>query len=418
MIRHIVKLIKKQWQKNVWIVLELFIVFALMWYIVDYFSILTISSRTPVAFETDNTYTVDLAHYQPHNPNHVIYEKDSDEPALNYLRIVDQIRNHPDVVKVSLGQWHYPYCTSNRSDNYHRDSLSTQAQILYVTPDYFDIFKVHPAGGGDPTQLGKALENGIIISRSMEQNLFPNSSAIGQLIYKKDSSDVFRVTGVSVTMKDHLYSKERDIIFLPFKEQGMFGKNETYLENYYSISFQASPRLDEKDFAATFKDEMKTRLSIGNFYLTGITPINDIREFQLKAGGIYESLQNRIGFMVFFLFNVFLGIIGTFWLRIEKRKEEIGLRIAVGSSRGDVMKLMITESILLMMIALIPALLVWLNLILAEILPVDVINITWQRCLLTTIFTILPVCLIIILATWYPARKSASIQPAEALHYE
>jgi hypothetical protein len=37
--------------------------------------------------------------------------------------------------------------------------------------------------------------------------------------------------------------------------------------------------------------------------------------------------------MAFLLINVFFGIVGTFWLWTENRRSEIGLRMAIGSSK-------------------------------------------------------------------------------------
>lgn len=418
MIKHIFKLIKAQWKNNIWIILELFIVLSLMWYVVDYFSVMYISSRTPVGFEIKDTFVANLAHYQKDNPNHIAYEENSEEPGQNFFRIVDRIRNHPDVIDISIGQWHFPYCTSNTFDSYRHDSLVTYAQILHVTPAYFQMFKIHPAGKNNPSLLGEALEKGVIISSSMEEILFPGSNATGQTIFNKDSTDNYYVAGVATSLKNHLFTRPGIYIYFPFREHMVIGKNEPDILTFTDITFQTRPGMNEKDFVTSFKKEMNTQLRIGNFYCTGVTPINELREFALKSGGVYEAIQNRTGFAVFFLVNVFLGVIGAFWLRIKRRKEEIGLRIALGSSRRKVMKLMIMESIILMVMAAIPTMLIWFNLVNLEVLSVRNADITWQRLLLNTALTFIPLILVILLATWYPARRSANIQPAEALHYE
>lgn len=417
MIQQIFKIILKQWKKNSWIILEMFLVFALMWYIVDFFSILFLNSRTPVGFDIENTYVVNISHIQPDNPKHINYKEDSDKPALNFLRIVERIRNYPDIEKVSIGQFHYPYCTSNISDIYTRDTLRANANILYLTPEYFDVFNVHPADGGSPEQLGEVLKSGVIISRSIEEHLFPGEKATEKVIFDSDSNKI-RIVGVTTYLKENPYTRPGSYLMKPFREQMLMGEDESHLVLYANIAFRTRPGIQGKDFADKFMKEMKTQLAIGNYYVTGISSLTELRNFNLRVTGIYESLQNRGGFTIFFLANIFLGVIGTFWLRIEKRKEEIGLRMAVGSSRNEIMKQMMGESFALMLIALFPALLVWINLILTDILPSRTLDITWQRFLLNTLFTIIPITIVIALATWYPARRSMSIQPAEALHYE
>ena len=52
--------------------------------------------------------------------------------------------------------------------------------------------------------------------------------------------------------------------------------------------------------------------------------------------------------MVFMLVNVFFGIIGTFWLRMQNRKGEIGLRMALGAHRITLERYMYTEGLCLL----------------------------------------------------------------------
>jgi putative ABC transport system permease protein len=146
--------------------------------------------------------------------------------------------------------------------------------------------------------------------------------------------------------------------------------------------------------------------------------LSELREFTLNRFGIYESIQYRAGFAAFFLLNVFLGVIGTFWLRVKKRKEEIGLRIAVGSSRNMLMRQMLAESLLLMAIAVIPAALVWINIVAVGLMPEDLIDFSARRFAINTLLSIGLMSIAVVLATWYPARRAAAMQPAAALHYE
>lgn len=52
--------------------------------------------------------------------------------------------------------------------------------------------------------------------------------------------------------------------------------------------------------------------------------------------------------MAFMLVNVFFGIIGTFWLRMQNRKGEIGLRMALGAHRITLERYMYTEGLCLL----------------------------------------------------------------------
>lgn len=418
MIRHAVKLIRKQWNKNIWIILELFIVLSLMWYMVDTFSVMWINSRTPVGFDIKDTYLVNVVSYQAENPRYINYPEGSEEPGQNYLRILEQLRNHPDVVGVSMGKWHYPYFQGSMNYGFRHDSINEVAQIYRVIPDYFDVFNVCPDGGGSSSQLSEALQDGVILSKTFREKLIPQGQAVGQNILNYDSTATYRVNGVTTLMKEHLFRRPKSYIYLPFRENDLIGQNDRQIVGNTDICIRTRPGFNEADFAAAFKDEMNQRLAIGNFYLADVVPLSQAKEDMLKWQGIYESIQNGTALIIFFLFNIFLGVLGTFWLRIEKRKEEIGLRMAVGSARSTIMRQMLTESLILLCIALIPAVIVWMNIVVMDILPADHADVDCRRLALNTLFTLAPLTVIILLATWYPARKSARLHPADALHYE
>jgi putative ABC transport system permease protein len=407
-----------QWRRNVWIALELFIILSVMWYIVDFFSVMYLSGRTPEGFDTADTYKVTLSRMQPENPGFTLYEADSEEPARNFLRIVDRVRLHPAVETVSIGQWHYPYCEASTNNFFVNDTLKSLVNILTVTPDYFRVFRVKPDGGGDPEELAATLERGYIITRTVETELFGDASAIGQEIMKMPDSALYRIAGVATVMKQYAYTRPRPYIFFPFEEHTLMGKNERDILGRTDICFRIRPGAGGRDFVATFKEEMKAQLVTGNFFLADVTPVSVLRERMLKSRGVTETVQYRTGFTLFFLINAFLGVIGTFWLRVEKRRGEIGVRMAMGSSRRRVMTQMIAEGLLLATLALVPAVVVWFNLIAADVMAVDIVDFTWQRFLLNGILTVGLTDLAVALATWYPARRSARLHPADALHYE
>ncbi|MDL2310265.1 FtsX-like permease family protein [Parabacteroides sp. OttesenSCG-928-B22] len=417
MIKHLFKLINKQWRKNIWIVLELFLVISLFWYVVDFFSVLFINSRTPVGFDIENTYKINMGVYSPNSNNYTLHEAGSHEPAENFLRIIERIRQHPEVEVVSLGHLHYPYCLSSSNTNYKLDSVIISTQILSVTPEYFDAFRVKLSKSNDKTYIENALREGLIISKTINDELSPDVSLIGKTIFKYDDTPTF-VSEVTNPIKRHEYSVPTNYIFIPFEEKSLFGKNEQEIWENVDICIRVRSGKSAQNFPASFKKEMKNELGIGNFFLADIVPMDNLRKEIFKMESIYKSIQYRSAFTVFFLVNIFLGIIATFWLRIEKRKGEIGIRIAIGSTRNQIQVQMLMESFILMLIALIPAIIVWVNIVRSDLLSTTYLPVTTQRLVLNTLITLVLVIIAIVAGTWYPAQRSAKTEVAEALHYE
>lgn len=69
MTSHLFKLIYNQRRSNGWIVLELFLIFILIWVLVDFFSVLYLTARTPVGADITDTYLVKLS-MTPQSSNH------------------------------------------------------------------------------------------------------------------------------------------------------------------------------------------------------------------------------------------------------------------------------------------------------------------------------------------------------------
>ena len=129
-------------------------------------------------------------------------------------------------------------------------------------------------------------------------------------------------------------------------------------------------------------------------------------------------IPEQIAVMGFLLFNIFLGIIGTFWFRTEQRKGEMGLRTALGSTRFSLKGIMIAEGLLLLTLIAIPALLICFNLHVSELTKGFYMDYTIARFVAGFFITYLVMAVMIILGIWYPAHQMVRLEPADALRYE
>ena len=82
--------------------------------------------------------------------------------------------------------------------------------------------------------------------------------------------------------------------------------------------------------------DMQGKLSIGPYYLYDINSYGDMKEaFDIEQGTV-NYLNTTYAVILFFVFNIFLGMLGTFWFRTRKNRSEIALRMALGCSRMNV----------------------------------------------------------------------------------
>lgn len=421
MLKHILKLIKAQGKSNAWVFVELLIVFVLLWWSVDTCLMQVITAFQPEGFSVNNVCKVTVA-VRPHtSTSYISYPEGSEETGDNYLRIIDRIRQHPDVESVTFCSPHsLPFTYSNNSNSFWNDTIASAYGYCYnVTPDYFHVFDIRTSDGASPDRLADAISTGWVVSQTLADDLTKDGQLTGKRIaYKKGDSTTYLVSGVSAPLKKQGFDQPCSIVFMPIENKDIYKSSEQELAQK-QICFRLRPGIKgAADYAAQFKSSMKQSLAAGNFWLADVQYYPDIRAQYLDNSMQMNGRRLNIAINIFLLVNVFLAVIGTFWFRVNRRRSELGLRMALGSSRRSVRRLVIGEGLLILSLISIPGLLICLNLAYIDFLSREVMEVTFGRLLAVSLLTWGILAGIICLAVWYPSRKASRLEPAEALHYE
>lgn len=423
MIRHLLKLIWKQRRLNAWIAAELFLVFLLLAYIMDYFITIGYASLMKNPYDIKDTYQVMLAVLPESSSKYIHYdEADRQQQVVaDYLTVVDRIRQHPLVEQVSLSNMSVPYTGNYRSMPMGKDTASVHyCQMLEVSPSFFEVFRIYSRDGESPSDLANVFtDKSMIISRRMAEMHFPNREAKGQTIntYSEGKQEQYRVAAVLGTVKRDDYSREEAAAYIPLTPSAISGMNEQTLKSL-DICIRVKPGMNSSEFKEKFLREMQQQLLVGNFLLYQITSFEEFRTTRYLVNGQTDAIRYRVSFMVFLLMNIFLGIVGTFWLRNEGRKSEIGLRMAVGSTRKQVLGMMIGEGWLLLTVVAVPAIILCVNLVKMEFVSTNIMGVTFLRVFSGLLLTYVFMALVIMLGAWYPAYLSSRIAPADTLRNE
>ena len=167
---------------------------------------------------------------------------------------------------------------------------------------------------------------------------------------------------------------------------------------------------------ADFLQKNSARLSVGDVYVSSYTSIDDYKTDMLK--GRMDNQKKKTALVVFMLVNIFFGIIGTFWLRTQSRRAEIGLRAALGASKQSLQLQLYLEGLVLLALT-IPLTLIFIgNMLLADLPDTYRLDYTWWRFVFPVIGSYLLLSAMILVGISFPARKIARMNPAETLHYE
>ena len=275
-----------------------------------------------------------------------------------------------------------------------------------------------------PDSLAAVLKPGtMILSRNVvaehEALGMPDATALlgRQLpLWEQDSDNRLRVAGIAEPMRwNHFTTAEQwggPYIATDFPRSVMIEfENPAYLQ----LSLRVRPDADHGFMDALMADADRL-YRVGNVYMLDVQPFSQLRYISELEN--VNEVKTQLCILGFLLLNIFLGVVGTFWFRTQHRRKEVALRMAMGSTRRGIFVRLITEGLLLLTLAAVPAALIALNIGIAELIDVSQLPFDSARFLQALLLSWLLMALMIVVGVWYPARRAMKIQPAEALHDE
>lgn len=197
------------------------------------------------------------------------------------------------------------------------------------------------------------------------------------------------------------------------------------MPSWSDLSIRVKPEADY-NFIEKFKEDMQAQLEVGPYYLTSVVSIEKDRQRAIDRAGYDNNFKSIYSIAGFLIINIFLAVIGSFWFRMQARRSEIGLRLALGASKRNVKLMFTTETVIILFIASIIATILCVNISMIDILKdigIPIINreegeVIVNQHFINYILTLLTLLIVTIFAVWYPAYRASRIQPSEALKEE
>lgn len=424
--------IRNEWRSNLFLLVELLLVFAVLWYVVDWVAVTARVYRAPMGFDTEHCYNLS---FNTLTSQSALYDSqltaEDDIDAL--LEIVERLRHRPGVESVTVSQNCFPYNEGSNSIRFYvQDTVGVTAWQIWSDPEFYRVFRLSAVPGmetdaGAPAYapLVAGISDRTIVVSSNVTDRYPElglSDARPLLglevpLYDPNVNYHFRIAAIGQPVRSNHFTTTGQwggaYIGVTLNRDALV--DELGSPRYVQVSLRLHPDADH-DFPEALLQDADHLYRVGNVYLLDVQSFHQLRHINELED--VNEVRTNICILAFLLLNIFLGVIGTFWFRTQHRRREVALRMAMGSSRRAIFLRLMTEGILILTLAAVPAAVIALNVGIAELVDVSKMAFTSGRFLSAVLITWLLMALMIIVGIWYPARKAMQLQPAEALHDE
>src|SRR5215813_215885 len=217
--------------------------------------------------------------------------------------------------------------TSVKPDGYElRPNESMETQVGIITPNYFQTVQIPLVKGRDFTlQDSEKSQRVVIVSETFAERYWPNQEAIGKRLNSDLTHEWFTVVGVARNSKvNGLNEKPTPFLYLPL-----------YQVYRASMIIHARVSGDPLTFGKTVEQaihELNPELVI--FDVTTLELRNEIASLGQRIAGTFVG---AFGLLALILAAV--GIYGVTAYTTRQRTHEFGIRVALGASREDILRL-------------------------------------------------------------------------------
>jgi putative ABC transport system permease protein len=343
-----------------------------------------------------------------------------------YQRLTDRLAALPGVESVSAinhlplagDWWGTPLTIEGRPLPPPGQQISSIFRVS--RPGYFHTMGIPLRAGRDFDERDTPDSPGVvIINETLARRHWPDENPIGKRVTLDDPRDNsraprwFAVVGVVKDVKQNSWTDApANEIYLPFQQsRGRFGFLEGTAVWVTSMTMVVRTSVDSQSLAATAQETVRSLDR--NLPVSSVVTLEQViadtlwqPRFNLQLIGIFAALAMTLAA---------IGLYGVMSYSVAQRTREVGLRMALGARRRDVLKLVVGQGMKLALAGVASGLLAAVALTrLMEKLLFDVSATDFST------FAVIAVLLIIValLACWIPARRATRVDPMVALRCE
>jgi predicted permease len=356
------------------------------------------------------------AGYDPHNvltANAYVYgqryQKAENELAL-YNQAMERLRVTPGIESVAMVST-LPLASFDRRGFHIRDRKTANdqevptADLYSISPDYFRTMRIALKRGRLFTEQDRGgTERVAIVSESCARRAFAGEEALGRYVQlggRYEDRPWLRIVGIVADVRQYGLDRESNM--------------EAYIamaqDNGFSYSMVVRTKGDPGAMTRTVRETFASVDKTQPLY--NVKPLEDFLRSTLSERSFTLALLGLFGVLALGLAAV--GTYGVISYTASLRTREVGIRLALGARRGDVLGMVLRQGLALTAVGLAIGLAASIALtrllgsLLFEVKPGDVPTSAAVAVLLAVVA---------LAASYVPARRAARVDPMVSLRHE
>ncbi|HEY3516773.1 MAG TPA: ABC transporter permease [Gammaproteobacteria bacterium] len=371
-------------------------------------SALEAADATP-SFDLDATLLVEL------DPS--LVGNDETRVRALYARVVERVRALPEVEGASLASL-VPFSGITR-DNWVQPAGAPPGEntafghYTVIGDDYFDTLDSPVLRGRGFTVSEATSDTGprvAIVSESLARRLFPDVDALGRLIQISPQADeepvAIEIVGIAPGMPASDFdSAPRQHLYVPF--------GQAYTAGMSLLILARDNVADPARLLDAIRDEIR-EVDPALPVLSMMT----MREYRDKNWTLWFTRMGGQVFTLLGLVGLFMAMVGLYGVTAfltSRRTREIGIRMALGATRGAVLRRFMREGILLTAAGIALGLLLGLGT--GQLLSSQLYGVSptdpWVLLGASSLLMVAAIA-----ASWLPVRRALRVEPSAALRHE
>lgn len=336
--------------------------------------------------------------------------KDSTQRAQFFSTLLERVKALPGVQATAAVNY-LPLGGSNTSDSFLVEGIPEPApgqefvgRYRVCSPDYFKTMGILVVKGRSFTDADSPNSQPVIIvNETLANRYWPNQDAIGKRMRfygPLDKNPWMQVVGVVEDVKHELDIPVTTDYYLPHSQ-----------DPWNAMVLVAKTTTEPAAMAAPMRETV--------WSIDKDQPVYDVKtmpEVRATSVALYSFSSVMFGiFAAVAMLLAAIGIYGVLAFTVSQRTHEIGIRIALGAKRRDVLRMMIKHGMSLALLGVVIGLggafvlTRFMEKMLFGVNPID---------LLTFSLVTIGLLAVALIACFIPAHRATRVSPLVALHYE